>query len=316
MEKKNYIGSHKVEIVDGDTVKIMMFPKMGGHVIYSWSNVDNLTLVESKPKCKFNENDQVEIITEVHFARGNHYFQGEKVCISEIRDDRIRIDLIDPISSKWDYISIEDANKYLKYPESKPKWSVGTYVEILSTKIDLENCNIGDVLKIAQEYDADRKYLKKTDGSMIYTASIDYLNEMESYGRFKWHENKPEKEEEEFDLVKLDARIDEIIWNNKKYWEEYRNSIAKYKGATAGKTVTCELSPEDMDKNYPTGEFDEATLQDVSRYMRSQGVRPPYHIYPERLADCFKFGHDILSKPEIKISKQKKINININKPII
>lgn len=284
-----------------------------------------LTLIESKPKCKFKELENVEM-TDAWMKRYNtdRLQSLTRYAIITSIDDYIHVRELR--TDGWKFTcAFDEADEYLKYPEKKKeKWSIGTYVEILKS---YQQYKAGDFYLIIPRSSSDNTLKLRLEVGGKLEGDIKYI-----YGRdldhiendlIKWYENKPEKNiydaprlPKNYDLVISDAEMDNKVWNDDKCWEYYRDRY----------TAVCDP--------YKSGIFDLSALEDAAKYIKSHGAQPPYIFggatagkevavmcnpyldYPERLADCFKFKYNILDKPEITISKQKKINININKPKI
>ena len=231
---------------------------------------------------------------------------------------------------------------------SKPKWSVGTYVEMLeNTDEFFIKGELYQIIPAAEEYPfsvglklmSDTPHIK---GTPISKYSLDsYIHS----GKIEWHENKPEK--------KIDKAIAKNIEESTKYpfgkpkikndlYERYGKSpiegilniIHDRKGYKSEWTEEEQMSCAyygGCDPIYGSGDFDGTTLQDAVDFMKCQ----PYPVVPNAdwkvkdFLECFnktgllwstsaefKDHRDILQKPEITISKQKQIKININKPKI
>ena len=288
---------------------------------------------------------------------------------------------------------INDKNKLIyEFPESslnstgnsivsKPKWSVGTYVEFLE---DYTLSNKDVVRKGFYEiiiYSENLEFIELNLNGIMWKF---FIKDFHFLDKIKWHENKPEKDNKKF-FVEINslplsvpkiqvppARICEDIgyykvketWNKtfkpgyKSEWravdendEKYRawfgkkNKDNKARGQwpDATNAVTEEQLQEDLEcvckelfglrmedqqnklyerygKSPLTGlsyrkqkvidkKDKEYTIDDFVRIWRETG-----YIFFSDTKPTPVFN--ILKKPEIKISKQKKISININKPKI
>jgi hypothetical protein len=178
---------------------------------------------------------------------------------------------------------------------SKPKWSVGTYVEILETCISNGNrFEKGDVfVLIPRNFSSNNLNMALINSSKKWSPVMygHTATKLEEDGVIKWHENKPEKKIDIFPQKGENAK--DVIERLKKYnifWAEGSDECVD------------EWMKNKLLERYSNGK----TMLQVELDM----YRKCFPMTPNEC--CF----NILQKPEIKISKQKRIKININKPII
>lgn len=277
------------------------------HIVFE---AKHLTLVESKPKCKFRDKetvnaDMISIGWKIQGCTEHH-----EARINKIDSKFIHIKLL----REGDYeahFPIEDADQYIK-KINKHKWSVGTYVEMLNTHPAYESAKKCDKLIFEIIYcDECRGIIdiQHDATGRVYRYSVSGISFEKQY---KWHETKPEKKEFNGNLGYQSHTVAQGKWEEiDKFAEDWSN--------------------EERERLYGSGDFDDATSQDTVDFMKCQ----PYPVVPNAdwkikdVINCFnetgllwstsaesKDHRDILSKPEITISKVKEIDIDINKPKI
>jgi hypothetical protein len=270
---------------------------------YSCKDFINLFYLD---KPKFKVGDHVFITSVLSFGEitdiGNRYQKGLSY----------RVKLYNDVKAKYFYendLNLSGSN--IDFKTSKPKWSVGTYVEFMNPFYTNLGRRIGKGFYKISEYDENNCMVKLIIEQSCNTLSYQEfsLHNNNFLINTKWHENKPEKNNE-IDLDDYFRRVSEL---NKTYYAGC-DVANESESSSVGIMTWMQNLKNPYKPKYPMAM--EYLYQGCGIRLKHEDILNNL-AYPITPKDCY---HPILSrklrKPTIIISKQKRIKININKPII
>jgi len=283
--------------------------------------VDYPMFMKEYLKPKFKVGDRVTINSNKIPECGNQkrfYYEGDICNIDKNGDYFVDVKTKTfPEGIKY-WLSEED----LTLAESKPKWSVGTYVEFLTDRVLSDGTIVHKGIYEIVTYVKELEYIELNVGGVLGIWKF-LIKDWSLISQIKWHENKPEENMFNIDVSKIDYSPSPEFYDGSRlsnYHADECGKIAKY-GKSPIEGIYQYLQESNIKyyaaaDPYKSGDFDEKTLEDVAEYMRNQPVVryvDPIdyrRMFPYTWEECF---NEPLKKRRITISNIKPIKININK---